>query len=126
AEGTAATAETAARAFAWWRGDGVPLALELHGTAFQLQVWRALVSLPAGRTTSYGELARALDAPTASRAVAGAVAANRVAVVVPCHRVIRAGGALGGYRWGLARKRALLNAEAAVSAAAPASTDHAR
>jgi AraC family transcriptional regulator of adaptative response/methylated-DNA-[protein]-cysteine methyltransferase len=122
----AATAHAAARAFAWWRGDGGPLTLELHGTTFQLQVWRALVGLPVGSTTTYGDLARTLDAPTASRAVAGAVAANRVSVVIPCHRVIRAGGALGGYRWGLARKRALLDAEAAVSAAAPASADHAR
>ena len=122
----AATADAARRAFAWWRGDDAPLTLELHGTAFQLQVWRALVSLPAGDTTSYGDLARALAAPRASRAVAGAVAANRVAVVIPCHRVVRAGGALGGYRWGLARKRALLDAEAALSAPAPASADRAR
>jgi AraC family transcriptional regulator of adaptative response/methylated-DNA-[protein]-cysteine methyltransferase len=122
----AATAATAARAFAWWRGETGPLALELHGTGFQLQVWRALVSLPPGTTTTYGELARALGAPTASRAVAGAVAANRVAVVIPCHRVIRRGGALGGYRWGLARKRALLDAEGGLSAAASASAAPAR
>jgi AraC family transcriptional regulator of adaptative response/methylated-DNA-[protein]-cysteine methyltransferase len=122
----AATAATAARAFAWWRGEDGPLALELHGTGFQLQVWRALMSLPPGTTTTYGDLARDLGAPTASRAVAGAVAANRVAVVIPCHRVIRTGGALGGYRWGLARKRALVDAEAAFSAAAPASAGRAR
>jgi AraC family transcriptional regulator of adaptative response/methylated-DNA-[protein]-cysteine methyltransferase len=84
------------------------------------------MSLPSGTTTTYGDLARDLGAPTASRAVAGAVAANRVAVVIPCHRVIRTGGALGGYRWGLARKRALVDAEAAFSAAAPASAGRAR
>ena len=122
----AATAALAERAFAWWRGAAAPPGLELRGTGFQLQVWRALMSLPAGATTSYGELAAALDAPRASRAVAGAVAANRVAVVIPCHRVIRAGGALGGYRWGLERKRALLDGEAALSASAAASADRAR
>jgi len=122
----AGTAAVAARAFAWWRGEGGPLALALTGTGFQLQVWRALVSLPVGTTTGYGALARELGAPTASRAVAGAVAANRVAVVIPCHRVIRAGGALGGYRWGLERKRALLDAEAAVSPPPPASSGRAR
>ena len=122
----AATAAAAARAFAWWRGEGGPPALALRGTGFQLQVWRALVSLPAGATTSYGDLARTLAQPAATRAVAGAVAANRVAVVIPCHRVIRKGGALGGYRWGLERKRALLAAEAGLSAAAPASADRAR
>jgi AraC family transcriptional regulator of adaptative response/methylated-DNA-[protein]-cysteine methyltransferase len=93
------------------RRGGVPV--ELVGTAFQQRVWDALMRIPPGETTSYAELAAALGAPRAARAVAGACAANRVAVLVPCHRVIRGDGTPGGYRWGLPRKRALLDAEAA-------------
>lgn len=87
------------------------LPLDLRGTAFQLKVWRFLCSIPAGEVVSYGELARALDAPTATRATANACGANRVAVLVPCHRVLRGDGSLGGYRWGVERKRALLDGE---------------
>ncbi len=85
--------------------------VELVGTAFQLRVWQALMRIPAGQTRSYAELAASLDAPKAARAVARACASNRVAVLVPCHRVIRGDGTPGGYRWGLPRKQALLQAE---------------
>lgn len=90
-----------------------PLTLHLKGTNFQLRVWKALLAIPAGRVTSYGAIAQALDAPTASRAVGGAVGANPVSLIIPCHRVLRAHGALGGYRWGLDRKRAILAWEGA-------------
>ncbi len=90
-------------------GDAVPL--DLQGTVFQLRVWKALGEIPAGETRSYGEVAAALGRPTASRAVAGACAKNRAALVVPCHRVVRATGELGGYRWGTERKRKLLELE---------------
>ena len=88
-----------------------PLALHVRGTTFQVRVWRALLALPAGATTSYGVLAERLGHPRGARAVAGAVAANPIAVLIPCHRVLRRHGALGGYRWGLGRKRALLALE---------------
>lgn len=87
--------------------------LDLQGTAFQYRVWQALLAIPAGETRTYQELARAVGAPKAIRAVASACAANKVAVVVPCHRVIRSDGSLGGYRWGLPRKERLLAEEAA-------------
>ncbi|HVA62621.1 MAG TPA: bifunctional DNA-binding transcriptional regulator/O6-methylguanine-DNA methyltransferase Ada [Terriglobales bacterium] len=87
------------------------LPLDLQGTAFQLRVWRALRALPPGATLSYAALARRLGRPTAARAVAGACAANPLAVAVPCHRVVASDGALAGYRWGLARKQALLQRE---------------
>ncbi len=87
------------------------LPLSLHGTAFQVKVWTYLQTIPSGSVQSYAEVARAIGQPTAARAVAGACAANRIALVVPCHRVIRGDGALGGYRWGLDRKRALLDTE---------------
>lgn len=90
-----------------------PLALHLHGTNFQIRVWEALVRIPAGAALSYESLARALDAPAARRAVASAVAANSVAVLIPCHRVIRKSGAFGEYRWGATRKQALLAWEVA-------------
>jgi AraC family transcriptional regulator of adaptative response/methylated-DNA-[protein]-cysteine methyltransferase len=94
--------------------EGIPL--DLRGTAFQYRVWEALVAIPPGETRTYRELARQVGKPRAVRAVASAVAANRVAVVVPCHRVIRSDGSLGGYRWGLPRKAALLAGERAASA----------
>ncbi|MCY7355442.1 MAG: methylated-DNA--[protein]-cysteine S-methyltransferase [Lysobacter sp.] len=93
------------------RGD-VPL--DLIGTAFQKRVWDALMKIPAGQTRSYAEIAVALDSPKATRAVASACAHNRVAIVVPCHRVIRSDGSLGGYRWGLPLKERLLQRERAV------------
>jgi AraC family transcriptional regulator of adaptative response/methylated-DNA-[protein]-cysteine methyltransferase len=88
------------------------LPLDLRGTAFQMRVWRFLQGIPLGETRSYAEVATAIGAPKATRAVGTACGANRVAVLVPCHRVLRGDGALGGYRWGLERKRALLEAEA--------------
>jgi AraC family transcriptional regulator of adaptative response/methylated-DNA-[protein]-cysteine methyltransferase len=87
------------------------LPLDLRGTAFQLRVWQALRQIPRGQTRSYSQLARELGSPNATRAVARACATNRVALVVPCHRVVGASGALTGYRWGVARKRKLLEAE---------------
>jgi AraC family transcriptional regulator of adaptative response/methylated-DNA-[protein]-cysteine methyltransferase len=85
--------------------------LDLRGTAFQLRVWQALRAIPRGETRSYSELARELGMPNSTRAVARACATNRVALVVPCHRVVGASGALTGYRWGVERKRQLLEAE---------------
>ncbi|MFL7837880.1 MAG: bifunctional DNA-binding transcriptional regulator/O6-methylguanine-DNA methyltransferase Ada [Candidatus Promineifilaceae bacterium] len=92
--------------------EGLDLPLDIQGTAFQRRVWDALRDIPAGKTISYGDLAREIGRPKASRAVAGACAANQIAVAVPCHRVVRGGGGLGGYRWGLARKEAILEREA--------------
>ena len=89
--------------------DKIPV--DLIGTAFQKRVWDALMKIPQGETRSYAELAAALDAPKAARAVASACAHNRVAIIVPCHRVIRGDGSLGGYRWGLALKQRLLGRE---------------
>jgi AraC family transcriptional regulator of adaptative response/methylated-DNA-[protein]-cysteine methyltransferase len=88
------------------------LPLDLQGTVFQRRVWQALRTLPAGATLSYAALARRLGAPCAARAVAQACAANRCALAVPCHRVVRADGSPGGYRWGVERKRQLLAREA--------------
>jgi AraC family transcriptional regulator of adaptative response/methylated-DNA-[protein]-cysteine methyltransferase len=85
--------------------------LDLRGTAFQLRVWQALRQIPRGETKSYSQLAREMGAPNSTRAVARACAMNRVALVVPCHRVVGMSGALTGYRWGLERKRMLLEAE---------------
>lgn len=87
------------------------LPLDLRGTAFQMAVWRFLLSVPEGSVVSYGEVAAGIDRPTAVRAAASACAANRIAVLIPCHRVLRGDGALGGYRWGPERKRALLDRE---------------
>jgi AraC family transcriptional regulator of adaptative response/methylated-DNA-[protein]-cysteine methyltransferase len=87
--------------------------LDLRGTAFQLRVWQALRQIPRGQTRSYSQLARELGDPKLTRAVARACATNRVALVVPCHRVVGASGSLTGYRWGIERKRQLLEAEGA-------------
>ena len=91
---------------------GLDLPLDVRGTAFQQRVWQALRDIPAGSTASYTEIARRIGAPKAVRGVAGACAANPVAVAIPCHRVVRSNGALAGYRWGVERKRALLEREA--------------
>ncbi len=88
------------------------LPLDIRGTAFQHRVWEALRRIPPGSTASYAAIAKAIGAPKAVRAVAGACAANRIAVAIPCHRVVKTGGALSGYRWGVKRKRALLDKEA--------------
>ncbi len=92
-------------------GLGLDLPLDVRGTAFQQRVWAALRAIPAGETVSYTEIARRIGAPQAVRAVAGACAANALAVAIPCHRVVRSDGALSGYRWGIERKRALLDKE---------------
>jgi AraC family transcriptional regulator of adaptative response/methylated-DNA-[protein]-cysteine methyltransferase len=87
------------------------LPLDVRATAFQRRVWEALRRIPYGSTRSYAQVARAIGHPTATRAVARACATNPAALVIPCHRVVRADGGLGGYRWGIERKRALLVAE---------------
>lgn len=92
---------------------GLELPLDVRGTAFQQRVWQALRQIPAGRTATYREVAESIGAPTATRAVAGACAANPIGVAIPCHRVVRSDGSLSGYRWGVERKRALLEREAA-------------
>jgi AraC family transcriptional regulator, regulatory protein of adaptative response / methylated-DNA-[protein]-cysteine methyltransferase len=92
--------------------QGFDLPLDVRGTAFQHRVWQALRKIPLGSTASYMDIARRIGAPKAVRAVAGACAANTIAVAIPCHRVLRADGGLAGYRWGVARKRALLKREA--------------
>jgi len=86
--------------------------VDIGGTAFQRRVWDALRAIPSGETRSYAEVARAIGAPRATRAVAQACGANPVALVIPCHRVVRSDGGLGGFRWGIERKRALLEREA--------------
>ncbi len=111
----AAAAEHVRAALAGRVPDGEPLPLLLRGTNLQLAVWRALLRLPADTTIAYGELADAAGHPRAVRAVASAVGRNPVAPLVPCHRVLRSTGALGGYRWGLGTKRRLLALEAARS-----------
>ncbi len=90
---------------------GLDLPLDLRGTAFQQRVWAALRAIPAGETVSYTELAQRIGSPAAVRAVAGACAANPVAVAIPCHRVVRSDGGLSGYRWGIERKAALIERE---------------
>ncbi|MEJ8826768.1 bifunctional DNA-binding transcriptional regulator/O6-methylguanine-DNA methyltransferase Ada [Variovorax humicola] len=92
-------------------GRGLDLPLDVRGTAFQQRVWQALRAVPAGATVSYSEIAGRIGAPTAQRAVAQACGANTLAVAIPCHRVVRNDGALSGYRWGVERKRALLERE---------------
>ena len=95
------------------RAGGLGLPLDIRGTAFQRRVWEALQRIPPGETVSYAELARRLGRPHAARAVAAACAANGLAVAIPCHRVVATGGGVGGYRWGVERKRLLLERERA-------------
>jgi AraC family transcriptional regulator of adaptative response/methylated-DNA-[protein]-cysteine methyltransferase len=92
---------------------GLDLPLDVRGTAFQQRVWQALRDIPAGETASYSAIAQRIGAPKSVRAVASACAANAIAVAIPCHRVVRNDGALSGYRWGVERKRALLDKESA-------------
>jgi len=108
-EDAAAGAELASRIFSPRSGDR--LTVLLHGTPFQIQVWEALLRIPAGAVTSYQALADSIGKPNASRAVGTANGANPVSYLIPCHRVIRKSGALGGYRWGLGRKLAMLSRE---------------
>jgi AraC family transcriptional regulator of adaptative response/methylated-DNA-[protein]-cysteine methyltransferase len=96
-------------------GLGLDLPLDVRGTAFQQRVWQALAEIPAGATVSYTEVATRLGAPKAVRAVAHACALNAIAVAIPCHRVVRNDGGLAGYRWGVERKRALLEKESTES-----------
>jgi AraC family transcriptional regulator, regulatory protein of adaptative response / methylated-DNA-[protein]-cysteine methyltransferase len=91
---------------------GLDLPLDVRGTAFQQRVWQALRAIPAGRTSTYTKIAARIGAPKAVRAVASACAANAIAVAIPCHRVVRRDGGLSGYRWGVERKRRLLEREA--------------
>ena len=91
---------------------GLDLPLDVRGTAFQQRVWQALRDIPAGVTVTYTELAKRIGRPNSVRAVAQACAANALAVAIPCHRVVRNDGGLSGYRWGVGRKRALLEREA--------------
>ena len=93
-------------------GVGLDLPLDIRGTAFQLRVWQALRGVPPGQRVSYAEVAKRIGAPASVRAVAQACAANTLAVAIPCHRVVRHDGELSGYRWGVERKRALLEREA--------------
>jgi AraC family transcriptional regulator of adaptative response/methylated-DNA-[protein]-cysteine methyltransferase len=92
---------------------GLDLPLDLRGSEFQQSVWRALRGIPAGTTQTYGEVARSIGAPQSAKEVGEACAANALAVAVPCHRVVRKDGGLAGYRWGVKRKRALLEQEGA-------------
>ncbi|MBR0641607.1 methylated-DNA--[protein]-cysteine S-methyltransferase [Plastoroseomonas hellenica] len=113
AGGDAATRDLLARVLRFIeapRGD-LDLPLDAGGTDFQQRVWQALRGIPAGETAGYAEIARRIGAPKAVRAVAQACGANPIAVAIPCHRVVRSDGALSGYRWGVARKRALLDNE---------------
>jgi AraC family transcriptional regulator of adaptative response/methylated-DNA-[protein]-cysteine methyltransferase len=113
-----ATAELAASAFANLDGGPAPAPIRVlvKGSPFQVQVWRALLRIPAGAAVSYGGLARAIGQPGASRAVGTACGRNRVGYLIPCHRVIRETGALGGYHWGLDLKRTLLATESTSAA----------
>ncbi|MBI2310895.1 MAG: methylated-DNA--[protein]-cysteine S-methyltransferase [Betaproteobacteria bacterium] len=114
----AATGATAKRLFGAQPAAGEKLHLLVRGTNFQVQVWQALLRIPEGALCTYGQIAAALGRPQAARAVAGAVASNPVAFLIPCHRVIRGEGTLGGYRWGEPRKAAILAWEQARGEAA--------
>jgi AraC family transcriptional regulator of adaptative response/methylated-DNA-[protein]-cysteine methyltransferase len=95
-------------------GRRFDLPLDVRGTAFQQQVWQALRKIPTGSTATYSEIARRIGKPKAVRAVADACASNKIAIAIPCHRVVRTDGSLSGYRWGVERKRELLRREAAI------------
>ena len=108
-----------------WSGAD-PIRLHLRGTPFQMKVWEALLRIPSGTLAGCGDVATAIGRPTAARAVATAIAANPVAVLIPCHRVIRQSGHIGGYAWGRARKQALIGREAAARDLAAAEQGAAR
>ena len=112
------TAPVAARIFGPHTQRQAPLAVLVKGTNFQIKVWEALLRIPAGRLATYGALAQGLGQPGAARAVGSAIAANPIAYLIPCHRVIRNTGAFGDYRWGVLRKRVLVSAELAQAEAA--------
>lgn len=113
-DGDAPLGELAAEVIAFMESPprGLDVPLDMRGTQFQRKVWQALREIPVGSTVSYSDIANRIGAPTAARAVAEACAANPLAVVVPCHRVIKKDGTASGYRWGAERKRALLAKEA--------------
>ena len=90
---------------------GSDLKLDLRGSPLELAVWQALLAIPSGETRSYGAIARSLPVPATAQDVGAACAANRIAVAVPCHRVVKADGSISGYRWGVGRKRRLINME---------------
>ena len=96
-------------------GDAGPLRLFLSGTPFQLKVWEALLRIPAGALVAYDDIARRIGKPGAARAVGGAVGANFISYLIPCHRVIQSSGAFGDYRWGAGRKRLILGVEGALA-----------
>jgi AraC family transcriptional regulator of adaptative response/methylated-DNA-[protein]-cysteine methyltransferase len=100
------------KVFGGTQNDIEQIKLHLKGTPFQLKVWEALLSIPEGETSSYGQIAQIIDSPKAVRAVGTAIGSNPVAYLIPCHRVLRATGELGGYRWGLTRKNIMLGLEA--------------
>jgi AraC family transcriptional regulator, regulatory protein of adaptative response / methylated-DNA-[protein]-cysteine methyltransferase len=114
-EDAAGLAPALARVVQWVESPAasIELPLDVHGTEFQRRVWRALRKIPVGTTASYAEIARKIAAPKSVRAVAQACGANTLALAIPCHRVVRSDGELSGYRWGVTRKRALLDREAA-------------
>ena len=112
-EGLLACARAIAAHVAGAPSDLARFPIDLHGTVFQTQVWRALRDIPRGQTRTYAQVAEAIGRPSAARAVAQACGANHAAVIVPCHRVVAAGGGLGGYKWGRARKQTILAGEAA-------------
>jgi AraC family transcriptional regulator, regulatory protein of adaptative response / methylated-DNA-[protein]-cysteine methyltransferase len=110
---SSALAERVVRAIDTTTSDRAAIPLDLRGTDFQRDVWRALRAIPRGKTATYSEIAKRIGQPTAARGVAQACAANPIAVLIPCHRVVRSDGGLSGYRWGVERKRALLDRESA-------------
>ena len=112
-EDAAAASNDVERMFTPSRDNAKPITLLLKGTNFQLKVWQALLQIPAGAATSYGALAEVIGQPTAAQAVGRAVGRNPIAYLIPCHRVLRESGAFGEYRWGKARKQAMLGWEAA-------------
>ncbi len=112
AEDRARTREIARRVFDRAAAERESIRLLVKGTNFQIAVWKALLEIPPGRLVAYEQVARAIGRPAASRAVGSAVGANRISYLIPCHRVIRSSGALGGYAWGLPRKRAMIGWEA--------------
>jgi len=116
-EDPAATAPIASRVFdpRKWQAE-TPLRVVLIGSDFEIPVWETLLKIPFGRATTYSDLARRIERPTAARAVGAAVGRNPVSFVVPCHRVLGRSGSLTGYHWGLTRKRAILGWEAGIAA----------
>jgi len=107
------TSSVAHQLFAKTAADGLPISLWVRGTNFQLSVWRALLKIPPGMVASYTDIAEAAGKPKAVRAVGTAIGANPVGLIIPCHRVLRQSGELGGYRWGITRKQAILARECA-------------